>query len=256
MRQRTYIWPVQARSLKLASFHAFSARVVVEHSGTGRVQDEARKDRDRKRLHGFLAVREDALTDFAGAVRESQRLCRAAQNVWHKHQVAAHKHRRVGMTNKAQGSRLTFSNIISLIALFVALGGSAYAAGVLPANSVGRSQLQHNAVTSSKIAPNSVGRSGTQARIRDVLRDCVRAWVRSPCSPRFASSSRKRNRAAALKGLLDPRNVRTPRSERCGGRQRSERPRGSAGALHRARLDLADARNGDEHLRSADGSRV
>jgi hypothetical protein len=45
------------------------------------------------------------------------------------------------------------------MALFVALGGSAYAAGVLPANSVGRAQLQANSVTPSKLAPNSVGRS-------------------------------------------------------------------------------------------------
>jgi len=55
--------------------------------------------------------------------------------------------------------RLTFSNVVSLLALFVALGGSAYAAGILPANSVGRTQLQPNAVTASKIARNSVGRS-------------------------------------------------------------------------------------------------
>jgi hypothetical protein len=45
------------------------------------------------------------------------------------------------------------------MALFVALGGSAYAAGVLPANSVGRPQLQAGSVTSSKLAPSSVGRS-------------------------------------------------------------------------------------------------
>lgn len=55
--------------------------------------------------------------------------------------------------------RLTFSNAISTLALFVALGGSAYAAGVLPANSVGRAQLRGDAVTASKIARNSVGRS-------------------------------------------------------------------------------------------------
>jgi hypothetical protein len=58
---------------------------------------------------------------------------------------------------------LTFSNVLSLLALFVALGGSAYAAAILPANSVGRTQLQPNAVTSSKIAPNSVGRSELKA---------------------------------------------------------------------------------------------
>jgi hypothetical protein len=60
-------------------------------------------------------------------------------------------------TTRRLRSRLTFSNIVSLIALFVALGGGAYAAGALPPNSVGRSQLQANAVTSGKLASNSVG---------------------------------------------------------------------------------------------------
>jgi hypothetical protein len=68
------------------------------------------------------------------------------------------------MPTKAPGrSRITFSNVISLVALFVALGGSAYAAGVLPPNSVGRAQLQHNAVASGEIASNSVGRSELKA---------------------------------------------------------------------------------------------
>ena len=55
--------------------------------------------------------------------------------------------------------RVTFSNATSLVALFVALGGSAYATGLLPANSVGRAQLQPNSVTTSKLAPKSVGRA-------------------------------------------------------------------------------------------------
>src|SRR4051794_26521408 len=59
--------------------------------------------------------------------------------------------------------RVTFANVVSLIALFVALGGSAYAAGLLPANSVGRVQLQTNAVTASKIAANSIGPSELRA---------------------------------------------------------------------------------------------
>jgi hypothetical protein len=56
-------------------------------------------------------------------------------------------------------SHLTFANVMSSLALFVALGGSAFAAGVLPVNSVGRTQLQAGAVTSSKLAPASVGHS-------------------------------------------------------------------------------------------------
>jgi hypothetical protein len=45
---------------------------------------------------------------------------------------------------------------ISLIALFVALGGTSYAATRLPKNSVGTKQLKNNAVTGAKIAGGAV----------------------------------------------------------------------------------------------------
>ena len=61
---------------------------------------------------------------------------------------------------KALRERLTFSNVISLTALFVALGGSAYAA--LDRNSVGTPQLKKNAVTAAKIGANAV----TTAKIK------------------------------------------------------------------------------------------
>jgi hypothetical protein len=46
--------------------------------------------------------------------------------------------------------------VISLIALFVALGGTSYAATILPKNSVGTRQLKKNAVTSAKIKNGAV----------------------------------------------------------------------------------------------------
>jgi hypothetical protein len=46
---------------------------------------------------------------------------------------------------------LTFANITSLLALFVALGGVAYATTQLPPGSVGTAQLKKDAVTSPKI---------------------------------------------------------------------------------------------------------
>lgn len=46
--------------------------------------------------------------------------------------------------------------VISLIALFVALGGTSYAAITLPKNSVGTKQLKKNAVTSTKIKNGAV----------------------------------------------------------------------------------------------------
>jgi hypothetical protein len=47
---------------------------------------------------------------------------------------------------------------ISLVALFMSLGGVGYAATQLPDNSVGTAQLKNNAVTYQKIEPNSVGK--------------------------------------------------------------------------------------------------
>jgi hypothetical protein len=48
--------------------------------------------------------------------------------------------------------RLTYANFIATVALFLALGGAAYAATQLPKNSVGTNQLRKGAVTAAKIA--------------------------------------------------------------------------------------------------------
>ena len=56
----------------------------------------------------------------------------------------------------------TYGNVTATLALFIALGGGAYAAAALPANSVGPRQLKTNAVTTSKIKNNAV----TGAKVR------------------------------------------------------------------------------------------
>lgn len=53
-------------------------------------------------------------------------------------------------------SRLTYANLISSLALFLALGGVGYAATQLPKNSVGTQQIKKNAVTTVKIKNGSV----------------------------------------------------------------------------------------------------
>jgi hypothetical protein len=53
-------------------------------------------------------------------------------------------------------SRLTFANVISLIALFVALGGTGYAAITLPKNSVTSKTIKKGAVTNAKLGKNAV----------------------------------------------------------------------------------------------------
>ena len=71
--------------------------------------------------------------------------------------------------------RLTYANAMSTVAVFVALGGGAYAVTV-PRNSVGTNQLKANAVTGAKVKNRSLLRSdfkrgqvilGTAARADD-----------------------------------------------------------------------------------------
>jgi hypothetical protein len=73
-------------------------------------------------------------------------------------------------------SRLTYANAMSTIAVFVALGGGAYAVSV-PRNSVGTTQLKANAVTAAKVKNRSLLaadfkrgqlRLGTAARADDL----------------------------------------------------------------------------------------
>ena len=71
---------------------------------------------------------------------------------------------------------LTFirHNAIALTALFVALGGTSYAAFSLPAGSVGTTQLRNGAVTSKKIANGSI----TPAKLdRTTIGGAVRDWA-------------------------------------------------------------------------------
>ena len=64
-------------------------------------------------------------------------------------------------------ARLSFANVTSVLALFVALGGTGYAAVVLPANSVDSRELRTNAVGKSEIRAGVVGAS-------ELRRDSVR----------------------------------------------------------------------------------
>ena len=48
-------------------------------------------------------------------------------------------------------SKLSYANVMATIALFIALGGSSYAAFVLPRDSVGSKQIRKGAVRSTEI---------------------------------------------------------------------------------------------------------
>src|SRR3712207_6750314 len=63
--------------------------------------------------------------------------------------------------------RLTYANVVATLALFIALGGGAYAVTALPRNSVGTQQLKRNAVTSAKIRNRTVAPADlSQATLR------------------------------------------------------------------------------------------
>ena len=52
--------------------------------------------------------------------------------------------------------RLSFANLTSLLALFIALGGASYAAIKVPANSVGTKQVKNRAITTRKLDPKAL----------------------------------------------------------------------------------------------------
>jgi hypothetical protein len=58
--------------------------------------------------------------------------------------------------------RLTYANVVATLALFIALGGTGYAALKLPRNSVGNGQIRAGAVTNSKLGAKSVSRTKLQ----------------------------------------------------------------------------------------------
>lgn len=67
--------------------------------------------------------------------------------------------------------RITYANTTATLALIIALGGSAYAALRLPANSVGGAQIRTGAVSSRHIRDRSIRLSDLGASTRRALRD-------------------------------------------------------------------------------------
>ncbi len=57
---------------------------------------------------------------------------------------------------KSLRNRITYANVTATLALFIALGGGAYAAAKLPADSVGPVQLRDDAVSSPKVLDSSL----------------------------------------------------------------------------------------------------
>src|SRR3954451_9930576 len=65
--------------------------------------------------------------------------------------------------------RLTYANVMATTAVFIALGGSSYAALKLPKNSVGAREIRTGAVRSSEIKDRSVAPEDLAASTRAAL---------------------------------------------------------------------------------------
>src|SRR4051794_19705792 len=65
--------------------------------------------------------------------------------------------------------RITYANVVATLALILALGGTSYAAFKLPRNTVGKTQLKHNAVTARAIARGAVGTSELSTKAKSTL---------------------------------------------------------------------------------------
>ena len=78
-------------------------------------------------------------------------------------------------------------NAIALTALFVALGGTSYAALSLPANSVGTAQIRNGAITTKKIANGSITQIKLDSRS---LGGSVKYWAHVSQTGQAVSGSR------------------------------------------------------------------
>jgi hypothetical protein len=89
--------------------------------------------------------------------------------------------------------RLTFANVASSLALFVALGSGAYAATQLPKNSVGSEQIKRSAVRTGDIARNAV-------KVGKLDKEAVKA---GKLAKNAVPTNRLRNNAVTLAKLRD-----------------------------------------------------
>src|SRR5690349_21601468 len=81
-------------------------------------------------------------------------------------------------------ARLSYANVMATLAVFIALGGSSYAALKLPRNSVGATQIRTGAVRASEVKNGSLRVSDLSASARRSLRGAVGpAGPQGPAGP-------------------------------------------------------------------------
>jgi hypothetical protein len=97
--------------------------------------------------------------------------------------------------------RLTYANVMSSLAVFLVLGGAAFAAAQLPKNSVGSKQLKKNAVTTAKIKKDAV----TGAKVKNgSLAASDFAAGQLPAGPKGAQGARGEKGEQGERGPVGP----------------------------------------------------
>src|SRR3954447_14740625 len=71
---------------------------------------------------------------------------------------------------RALRERLSYANVMATLAVFIALGGSSYAAIKLPRNSVGAAEIRTGAVRSTEIRDRSIKTADLAESTREALR--------------------------------------------------------------------------------------
>jgi hypothetical protein len=100
-------------------------------------------------------------------------------------------HHDEGAEMKRMFSNGRYANVTATLALIIALGGTSYAAIVLPANSVGSKQLKKRAVTHSKLRANAVTSSTVRngsLRAKDFKAGQLPAGSAGPVGPAGATN--------------------------------------------------------------------
>lgn len=95
-------------------------------------------------------------------------------------------------------SRLNYANVTASLALFVALGGTSYAAITLPRNSVGNDQLRNNAVHSAEIRNRAIKLSDISPKTRSALRG-----QQGPAGPAGVSEHARVNSGGGVTGTAE-----------------------------------------------------
>jgi len=94
--------------------------------------------------------------------------------------------------------RMSFANVMSVVAVFIALGGTSFAISQLPKNSVGSKQLKKNSVTAAKIRKGAITGAKIKLSTLGPVPSAVRAGTAGRADTAADASTLQGNAAGAF----------------------------------------------------------